>query len=470
METTGTRRPTVLVVGAGFGGLWTARELAGEPVEVVVLDRNNFHTFYPLLYQVGTAELDGTEMVYPIRKIFRPWDNVHFRMGEVRRVDLGARRVETERRAFDYDHLVLATGSRTDWLGVEGAEENAYPLKELADGIALRNHVLSCFEAAAQEDDPERRRRLLTFAVVGGGSTGVELAGALAELALEPMSRDYEEFGRDDIRILLVEAEDRLLPGIPETLGRYARRRLERMGVEVRLAERARRVEPEALRLSEAEAVDTETVMWTAGVRGEAPFEAPGLPVTERGWVRVGADLRVEGHAGAWAVGDLALVDGVRLPLVAPAAIQQGEHVARNVLRELRGEPAAPFEYHDKGILGTIGRHAAYARARGLDITGFPAWLVWLVIHVRQLIGFRNRLVVLINWAWDYFLAERPVRWIMPGWRETLLGGRPLGPQGSRAGLAAGLGEGNATDVSGGAADGREESGRPGAAGAGPGA
>lgn len=421
-------RPRVLVLGAGFGGLWATRGLAGRPVEVLLLDRNNFHTFQPLLYQVGTAGLEGSEIVYPIRKVLRGWDNVHFRMAEVTAVDFDDRRVLTRRGALDYDYLVLATGSRTAYFGVEGAREHCYQLKELSHGIALRNHTLACFEAAAVEEDPGRRRVLLTFVIVGGGPTGVELAGSVAELARHPMSRDYEEFGRDDIRVLLLEAADRLLPGIPEALGDYAERRLKKMGVEVRTGSPVRRVGPESVETAAGERFGAATVVWTAGVEGAPPPEAPGLPVTERGWVRVGPTLQVEGRERVFAVGDLALVDGDRLPLVAPAAIQQGERAAANLLRHAAGEPLEPFEYHDKGILGAIGRNAAYARSWGRNITGVPAWLVWLVIHVRELIGFRNRLIVLINWLWDYFLFERPVRWIMPEWRDRVLAALPRDP------------------------------------------
>ena len=420
-------RPRVVVLGAGFGGLWAARELAGEPVDVVVLDRNNFHTFQPLLYQVGTAGLEGSEVVYPVRKILREWKNVHFRMAEVTAIDLDAREVVTDRERLAYDYLLLATGSKNAWLGVEGAGEHAYPLKELSDAVALRNHALACFEAAAMEEDPELRRELLTFVVVGGGPTGVELAGAMAELGRHPMSEEYEEFGRDDIRVLLLEASDGLLPGVPDELGTYVTRRLRRMGVEVHTSSPVRRVEANAVETRGGERFGTRTVAWAAGVEGAPPAGGEGLPVTDRGWVRVGPTLQLERREREFAVGDLALFNGNRLPLVAPAAIQEGEHAARNVLRLLRGEAVEPFEYHDKGILGAIGRNAAYARSWGRNITGFPAWIVWLVIHIRELMGFRNRLVVLVNWLWDYFLFERPVRWIMPEWRDRVLSGLSSG-------------------------------------------
>lgn len=450
-------RPRVLVIGAGFGGLWTARELTGAPVEVVLLDRNNFHTFYPLLYQVGAAALEGTEMVEPVRTILRGHDNVHFHMGEVRRVDLEGRSVHTRRRSFGYDYLVLATGSTTDYLGVPGAAEHAFPMKEVGEAIVLRNHLLSCFEAAAQEEDPARKSRLLTFVIVGGGATGVELAGAVAELANKPMARDYEEFGRSDIRVVLLEARDGLLPGDEPELGDYAARRLRRMGVEVRTGVRVSRVSPDAVELEDGTTLETRTAVWTAGVRGEPPGEAPGLPVDERGWVRVGPDLRVDGWPNVFALGDLAEVEGERLPLVAQVATQSGSLVAKNVVRLLDGEPTAAFSYHDMGYLGTIGRHAAYGKVFGTTVTGFTAWVMWLVIHVIRLIGFRDRLAVLINWTWDYFLFEKPVRWIMPrGPRnlrgdETIRGWTEAGPvPGEISGSAPGSGSDGGSGPAGG--------------------
>lgn len=407
-------RPRVVILGAGFGGLWAAGELAGEAVDVTIVDRNNFHTFYPLLYQVGAAGLGATETVYPIRKIFRKHPNVHFRMGEARRIDLEGKRLETDRARIPYDYLVLAPGSATSFLGVPGAAEHGYPLKELGDAIALRNTVMSSFEAAVQEPDPERVERLLSFVIVGAGATGVEFAGALAELARGTLWRDYGELRGENVRIHLIEARPHLLPGLPEDLGAYAEKRLRGMGIRVRTGTRIVRVDPGGVELSDGERLAAETTVWTAGVRGDGPTVAPGLPLTGEGWVRVGRDLGVAGWPGVYAVGDVALVDGERLPLVAPAATQGGECAACNILREIAGQPTRPFEYHDKGILGTIGRHAAYARVYGRSITGPLAWLIWLVIHVQRLVGFRNRMVVLLNWTVDYFLFDRPVRLISP--------------------------------------------------------
>lgn len=423
--------PRVVILGAGFGGLWAAKRLAGQPVEVTIVDRNNFHTFYPLLYQVSAAGLGAAETVYPVRKIFRGSANVHFRMGEARGVDLEARRLETDRASIPYDYLVLAPGSATSFLGVPGAAEHGFPLKELGDAIALRNTVMSSFEAAVQEPDPRRVERLLSFVIAGGGATGVEFAGALAELARGTLWRDYAELRGEHVRIHLVEARPGLLPGLPEDLGAYAEKRLRGMGIRVHTDTRIVRVEPDGVELSDGERLDAETTVWTAGVRGDGPSEAPGLPLSPEGWIRTGGDLRVEGCPGVYALGDVALVAGARLPLVAPAATQGGDCVARNILREIAGEPTRAFEYHDKGILGTIGRNSAYSHVYGRSITGPLAWLIWLVIHIQRLVGFRNRLVVLLNWTVDYFVFDRPVRLISPRGPRGIRGDEKIRDRGS---------------------------------------
>lgn len=409
-------RPRVVIAGAGFGGLWAARTLAGEAVDVLLVDRNNFHTFYPLLYQVGAAEIDTSEICYPVRKILRGKPNVRFAMGEVEAVDLDARAVRVGGAHVPYDHLILAIGSTPHFFGVPGAAEHAFPIRVVEDGMALRNHVLARFERAAREADPDRRRRALSFVVVGGGPTGVEYAGALAELVFGPVARDYPELDVDGVRIVLVEGLDRLLSTMRERLGRYARHRLERMGVDVRLGGMVSEVSGTGIRLEDGSRVAAETVVWTAGVRGDPAAERWGLPIERAGRVTVEPTLQVPGRPEVQVVGDLAAFeeDGALLPQIAPVAIQQGEHAARNVLRRLRGSEAEPFRYRDRGMLATIGRNHAVAELRGRAFAGFGAWILWVVIHVAKLIGFRNRLVVLTNWAWDYFTYERFARLILP--------------------------------------------------------
>lgn len=424
--------PRVVILGAGFAGLWAARSLADEPVEVVLLDRNNFHTFYPLLYQVGAAEIDTTEICYPVRKVLRGQANGRFLMGEVAAIDLEARRVRVGDADVSYDHLIVATGSAPHYFGVPGAAEHAFPLRVIEDGIALRNHVLARFERAAREEDAARRRRALSFVIVGGGPTGVEYAGALAELVFGPIARDYPEVDTGEVEIVLVEGLDRLLTAMPERLGRYAATRLERMGVSVRLGTMVEEVAPDGVRLADGSDLAAETVVWTAGVQGDPNASGWGLPVGRGGRVRVEPTLAVPGRPEVQVAGDLAAVeeDGKLLPQIAPVAIQQGEHAAANVLRRLRGEPPEPFRYRDRGMLATIGRNHAVAELGGRVFTGFAAWLLWVVIHVAKLIGFRNRLVVLTNWAWDYFTYERFVRLILPlaeaARLETSRGERPL--------------------------------------------
>lgn len=420
-NTTPGRRPVVVVCGAGFAGLWAARRLAGEEVDVVLLDRNNYHTFYPLLYQVAAAELGPTEVAYPVRAILRKASNVVFRMADVRGVDLESRTVVTDVDRIAYDHLVLALGSVPNFFGVEGAAEHTFTLREMDQAIPLRHHLLSRFESAVFERDPEHRRKLLTFVIVGGGPTGVEYAGALAELVFGPLLEDYPTIDAEEIRIVLLEALDELLPGMPGELCGYAADRLARRGVEVRTGAVAERVEEGRIVLDGDEAIESETIVWTAGVKGDDAVGSWGVPVNERGQVEVTGLLNLEEHPEVWVAGDLAYVEqeGEPLPQVAPVAIQEGEHVARNILRRVRGDAAEPFEYDDPGMLAVIGRNAAVADFGGRTFTGFPAWIIWVVVHIAKLIGFRNRALVLVNWAWNYIRFENAVRLILPFEREA---------------------------------------------------
>lgn len=409
--------PRIVICGAGFGGLWAARKLIGEPVDVLVLDRNNYHTFYPLLYQVAAAELGPTDIAYPVRSILRNARNVRFRMAEVTHLDLDDRAVVTDVERIPYDHLILSLGSVPNDFGVEGVAENAFFLREMDQAMPLRHHILSRFESAVYEQDDVRRRRLLTFVIVGGGPTGVEYAGALAELVYGPALKDYPMLSKDEIRIVLVEALDRLLLAMPEKLSAYAKDRLERRGVEVRLRATAARVSGDAIHLEDTGPLPAETVVWTAGVKGPEPLEAWGLPVGRGGRVDLEATLTVSGRPEVHVVGDMAGAtdaEGKLLPQVAPAATQMGEHAAENILRTLRGADPVPFEYDEPGMMAVIGRNAAVADLKGAKITGFPAWIAWLVVHVAKLIGFRNRVLVLVNWAWNYISYERAVRLILP--------------------------------------------------------
>jgi len=409
-------RPRVVIVGAGFGGLAAVRGLAASPAEVVLVDRNNYHTFLPLLYQVAAAELEATEIGYPVRSILRRLPGVRFVMAEVKGLDLAGRAIETNGPRLTYDYLILAPGSVPNFFGVEGADQHAFPLYSLQQAVALRNHILSLFEQAAQEPEPEICRRELTFVIVGGGATGVEFAGALAELIRGPLIKDYPTLKVEQVQVVLVEAMDSLLPALPEKLRTYTLARLRAMGVEVRLQAAVARITPQAVYLQDGSAIPSETVVWTAGVRGNPQVSAWGLPTARGGRVTVLPTLQVPGHPEVYIVGDLAYLeeDGHPLPMVAPVAIQQGAMAARNVVRQIAGKEPLPFRYRDLGSMVTIGRNAGVVRVGGRQVTGFFAWMAWLVVHLVRLIGFRNRLFVLLNWAWDYFLFERASRLILP--------------------------------------------------------
>ncbi|MDT8304453.1 MAG: NAD(P)/FAD-dependent oxidoreductase [Anaerolineae bacterium] len=409
--------PHVVIVGAGFGGLWAARAFAKAPVRATLIDRNNYHGFWPLLYQVAAAELDAEQIGYPVRRILRRHRNVRFFLGEVTEVDFDAKRVQAGEQTITYDYLVLALGSTSSYFNIPGAEAFTFPLKTMEEGIHLRNHILRCFEQAMQEQDPEVRQRLLTFVVAGGGPTGVEYAGALSELIQGPLAKDYPHLDLQEVSPVLVEMTDRLLGAMPEKLGRYALERLRRKGVEVRLNTAVSEVRADAVYFEDGSCLASDTVVWTAGVRGHPLAEQWGLPVGRGRRVEVEPTLQVPGQPCVYAIGDLVAFpgeDGAPLPMLAPVAMQQGEHSAANILRQIEGKEPQPFHYRDKGTMATIGRSAAVAHLRGISFTGFVAWIIWLVVHLFQLIGFRNRLVVLINWAWSYLFFERAVRLILP--------------------------------------------------------
>lgn len=410
-------RPRIIVVGAGFGGLWAARTLANTPTEVHLIDRQNHHTFLPLLYQVAAAELAPAEIAYPVRGIVRRLPNVHFTMDEVKGVDLKRKTVKTTRLQLPYDFLVLSLGSVPQYFNIPGAAEHTFSLKSLDEGIALRNHILSCFEHAATESNEQKRRALLTFVIVGGGATGVEFAGALAELIRGPLRKDFPELDFREVCILLLEAREALLPGMPEPLQEYTLHRLQRMGVEVYLNTPVQAVEAGQVIVQGQPPIPAETVVWTAGVQGNRQAAMWGLPTNQAGRVLVTPTLQVPGYPEVYVIGDLAYLEADRrpLPMMAPVAIQQGEAAARNILRQIQGKPPLPFTYRDRGTMVTIGRNAAVAHVFGRSLTGFPAWLTWVGVHLLNLIGFRNRLIVLLNWAWDYFLYEKAVRLILPG-------------------------------------------------------
>ncbi|MGH9191701.1 MAG: NAD(P)/FAD-dependent oxidoreductase, partial [Acidimicrobiales bacterium] len=411
-------RPHVVIVGAGFGGLAVARGLDRLPVEVTLIDRNNFTTFQPLLYQVATAGLNAADVAHPVRGLFHRQRNLRMLVGEVTGVDWARREVLlSDHRPVPFDHLVLAMGAVATWFGVHGAAEYALPLYTLEDAVEVRNHVVSRFEAADADpslvDEGE-----LNFVVVGGGPTGVEMAGALAELFAVVFKRDYPSLGVGRARVVLVETRDRLLQPFHGSSQRAALDALRARQVEVRLEETVDEVTPDHVRFASGEVLPARTVIWAAGVRAHPVARAMGLATTNSGRVEVAADLSVPIRQGVWAVGDVAAPLAKRgsgvLPQLAPVAMQSGAHVARQIGRLVEGKPTQPFRFRDKGTMATIGRRAAIAELPGrIRLHGTLAWLAWLGLHILYLAGVRNRASVLLNWAWGYLTWDRGPRIIL---------------------------------------------------------
>jgi NADH:quinone reductase (non-electrogenic) len=421
-------RPHVVIVGAGFGGLAVARGLDRLPVEVTLIDRNNFTTFQPLLYQVATAGLNAADVAHPVRGLFHRQRNLRVLMGDVTGIDWERSEVLLANHdPVPFDHLVRGTGAVATWFGVPGAAEHALPLYTLEDAVDVRNHVVSRFEAA--DADPSLvDQGELNFVVVGGGPTGVEMAGALAELFAVVFKRDYPSLGVGRARVVLVETRDRLLEPFHTSSQRAALDALRARQVEVRLEETVDEVTPDHVRFTSGEVLPARTVIWAAGVRAHPVARAMGLPTTSAGRVDVAADLSVRGPSGrgsgnhvregVWAVGDVAAPRARRgsgvLPQLAPVAMQSGAHVARQIGRIAEGKPTQPFRFRDKGTMATIGRRAAIAELPGrIRLHGTLAWLAWLGLHILYLAGVRNRASVLLNWAWGYVTWDRGPRIIL---------------------------------------------------------
>ena len=407
-------RPQVVIIGAGFGGLYAAQALKRADVRVTVIDRRNHHLFQPLLYQVATAGLAPGDIAYPIRAVLRRQKNARVLLEEAVAVDAGARKVRLSGGELPYDYLILATGAQHSYFGHNDWEPWAPGLKSLEDALEIRRRILLAFERAEREPDESRRKALLTFVIVGGGPTGVELAGAIAEISRHVMAQDFRVIDPRQARIVLVEAGPRILPSYPETLSAKAQASLEKMGVEVLTKSMVTSVLPDAVRIGERQ-IQTMTTVWAAGVQASPLAGSLGAPLDRAGRVLVEPDLTVPGQPEVFVIGDLAAFvhqGGKPPPGVAPVAIQQGRHAARNILRACQGRPLEPFHYVDKGSLATIGRAAAVADFGRIRLSGFFAWLAWLLVHIIFLIGFRNRFVVMIDWAWAYFAYHRSARLI----------------------------------------------------------
>ena len=407
--------PQVLVVGAGFAGLTAARALARAPVRVKVVDRRNHHLFQPLLYQVATAALNPADISAPIRNVLRHQLNAEVVLGEVARVEAARREVVlTDGATLSYDFLIVATGATHSYFGRDDWAPLAPGLKTIEDALEIRRRVLLAFERAEREADPAERTALLTFVVVGGGPTGVELAGALAEIARHTLAADFRHIDPESARVVLLEALPHVLPPYVAPLQAAARRQLERLGVEVRTGAKVTAIDAGGVTAG-GERIASRTVLWGAGVAASPLARALGAPLDRAGRVEVLPALTVPGHPEVAVVGDLAAArqaDGALVPGVAPAAIQAGAHAARNVVRTLAGRPRAAFRYRDKGMLATIGRAAAVAQIGPLRFSGLTAWLTWLFVHILFLIGFRNRVAVVLEWAWSYLTFKRGARLI----------------------------------------------------------
>lgn len=401
-------RPTVVIVGAGFAGLNAAKSLARRPVDVVIIDRRNFHLFQPLLYQVAAAALNPSDIAYPIRSVFRRQDNVRrVILGEVVAIDREQREVTLEDGAkVSFDYLMVASGATHSYFGRDEWADDAPGLKTLEDALTIRRRVLRAFEEA--ERTPESAARWLTFVVVGGGPTGVELAGSLIEIAVHSMTREFDAVDPGEARVFLVEGAERVLPSYPGSLSDSARRQLTGLGVDVVTGDVVVDVDGDGVRLASGRQIVAATVIWAAGVRASGLGAMISDDLDRAGRVLVNNDLSLPGDPKVFVAGDLAAIEGV--PGVAPAAIQMGNHVAEMIVADLYGGKRWAFRYVDKGSLATIGRARAVGDIRGFEFSGFPAWLAWLGIHIFYLIGFRNRFFVVANWAWHYLTFRRGAR------------------------------------------------------------
>jgi NADH:ubiquinone reductase (H+-translocating) len=418
--------PRVVVIGAGFGGLEAARHLAKLPVKVTVIDRKNHHIFQPLLYQVATAGISPGEIAAPIRWILRGLKNVEILLGEVVGFDLARKLVILPEVEIAYDYLIVAAGATHSYFGHEEWEPFAPGLKTVENALEIRRRILLAFELAERETLASGAHIPLNFVIVGGGPTGVELAGTLAEIARSVLHDEFKAIDPRRARILLLEGGPRVLPAYAPDLSRSATRQLEKLGVEVRTSAMVTDLQPGAVFVG-SEKIPAAVVLWAAGVRASQLGAKLGAPVDRAGRVRVGKDLSIPHHPEVFVIGDLAECKdqkGNLLPGVAPVAMQQGRAVSKAIARDLKAQAREDFHYVDKGSLATIGRNAAVAQFRGLHISGYFAWLAWLFVHIFFLIGFRNRVLVMIQWAWSYFTYERGARLItgssaLPGWTEA---------------------------------------------------
>jgi NADH dehydrogenase len=418
------QRPRVVIIGGGFGGLYAARALGGHAVDVVLVDRRNHHLFQPLLYQVATAALNPSDIAAPIRAVLRKQDNITVLLGEVETIDPTFKRIVVDGKDLTYDYLIVATGVTHSYFGHDAWAANAPGLKSIEDALDIRRRILFAYEAAEREPDPAARKAWLTSVVVGAGPTGVEMAGAMAEIAHHSLERDFRRIDPDEARILLVEGQTRVLPTFDARLSPKAEKQLTHLGVEIMLDVKVTQIDEQGVIVvknalvngmpAEPERIAARTVIWAAGVAASPVARSLGAPLDRAGRVLVEPTLTIPGRDDVFVVGDLASVksEGEPVPGVAPAAMQEGRHAARNIVRKLSGESMEPFHFRDKGTLATIGRSRAVGTIFGARLSGFLAWAAWAFIHLMYLTGFRSRLLVFIEWAWQYLTFKRGARLI----------------------------------------------------------
>lgn len=414
MNSTAVNKPHVVIVGAGFGGLQAAKRLGCENVRITVLDRTNYHLFQPLLYQVAAAALSPADIAAPIRAVLRKCHNVEVILANVQSVDVQGKKITTSDSEIGYDFLILATGARHSYFGHDDWEKLAPGLKSLEDAIEVRRRLLMAFEYAEKLTDESARRAAMTFMIIGGGPTGVEMAGAIAEIARYTLAKDFRHIDPSTARVVLVEGDSRLLSAFPEDLSANAMKQLVDLGVEVRTGVHATNLTEAGAQVGD-EFIPCRVKIWAAGNNASSVGKTLGVPTDKSGRVIVNNDLTIPGHPEVQVIGDLANFShqtGKPLPGVSPVAMQQGRHAARNILAMISGGKAKPFEYWDKGSMATIGRNKAVADLRVIHLTGRPAWLAWLFVHIMFLVGFRNRLAVLFQWAWAYLTFNSGARLI----------------------------------------------------------
>jgi len=412
MENTSTGKPRVIIIGAGFGGLEAAKKLACQDVRVTVIDRTNYHLFQPLLYQVATAALSPADIAAPVRAILSKCRNVEVILAEVQSVDVEAKKVKMVDSEIDYDYLILATGARHSYFGHNEWEKLAPGLKSLEDAVELRRRILLAFEFAEKTTDEAARRAAMNFVIIGGGPTGVEMAGAIAEISRYTPARDFRHINPSEARIILIEGEPRLLAAYPPDLSESARKQLADLGVEVRISTRATNLTEAGVQIGD-EFIPCRVKIWAAGNSASFVGKTLGTPVDRAGRVIVNEDLTIPGHPEVQVIGDLANFThqtGEPLPGISPVAMQQGRHAARNILAMIQGRKPQRFRYWDKGTMATIGRNKAVADLKFVHLSGLPAWLAWLFVHIIFLVGYRNRLLVLFQWAWAYLTFNKGAR------------------------------------------------------------